>query len=75
MAWVLGQFGLLKSYLSYFMTLQSLISPRLTSIIFLALHYLVCSIDSVLSKESKQINMIGEEILAVIDDRVQFKDK
>ena len=40
-----------------------------------ALHYLVCSIDSVLSKESKQINMIGEEILAVIDDRVQFRDK
>ena len=42
---------------------------------YVALHYLVCSIDSVLSKESKQINMIGEEILAVIDDRLQFREK
>ena len=34
----------------------------LSLLIIPALHYLVCSIDSVLSKESKQINMIGKEI-------------
>ena len=39
-------------------------------LLFTALHYLICSIDSMLSKKSKQINIISGEILAMIDKRV-----
>ena len=53
--------------------LQFQVQNSVLELQIMALHYLVCSIDSKLSKQGKQINTIGEENLAMVDERVQFR--